>query len=70
MLIKFDDRHGLGCAADWWRSEFAGESGRSRRPGQWRLQLSRDTVYSESGGPPKETAGKETQQETQWMQIV
>jgi hypothetical protein len=52
VLIKFDCRHGLGCTADWWRSECAGEAGRSRRPGQWRLQLSRDTVYSESGGPP------------------
>ena len=58
VLIKFDCRHGLGCTADWWRSECAGESGRSRRPGQWRLLLSRDSAYSESGGPPKGSCGE------------
>ena len=58
VLIKFDYRHGLGCTADWWCSECAGESGRSRRPGQWRLQFSRDSVYSESGGPSKGNCGE------------
>ena len=33
VLIKFDCRHGLGRTADWWRSECAGEAGRSGRPG-------------------------------------
>jgi len=36
-----------------------------------RLRFSRNPDYTESGGPPlKETAGKETQKEIQWMEAL
>ncbi|MFN6333858.1 MAG: hypothetical protein ACK45A_19015 [Planctomyces sp.] len=70
VLIKFDYRHGLGCTADWWRSECAGEAGRSRRPGSGDCISAATPSTLNPAAPQKETAGKETQQEIQWMQVA
>ncbi|MCE2797895.1 MAG: hypothetical protein LW816_21440 [Planctomyces sp.] len=70
VLIKFDYRHGLGCTADWWRSKCAGEAGRSRRPGSGDCISAATPSTLNPAAPQKETAGKETQQEIQWMQVA